>query len=158
MNAKNLRLSPGLLAVTILIAAQALPVNAQDFNLIMAFDTDRNGSVTRAEFEAAKARRFDQRDADGNGVVTRAEFDEANRMMQERMATAGFSAPSIGGNGRRDPFTRLDENGDGSISEAEFMANDGAFITRADSNGDGVTTAAEVDAFMQRLQRFMNRG
>ena len=46
-------------------------------------DTDGNGAISQAEFQAAALARFDRADADNNGVVTAAEKQSARAAMRE---------------------------------------------------------------------------
>lgn len=48
-------------------------------------DTDGNGEVTKAEFQAFHDKKFAEMDADGNGVVTKAEAEAAHEKMREKM-------------------------------------------------------------------------
>ncbi len=144
-------------AVSISACATAQPGGRMgNFSPLMMFDLDRNGEVDEAEFQAAKERRFAQRDADGDDSITRAEFDAANERMRQRMARfgRGRSPGGAGFPGGRDPFERLDGNADGVVSKAEFLENDGQFILLADSNEDGVTTRAEMDELMSQVRNY----
>jgi Ca2+-binding EF-hand superfamily protein len=85
-------------------------------------DTNRDGSITRAESEAAKGNRGDK-----NGQRQQ----RANRSPDQR------------GDNRAAMFDRLDANRDGSISRAEFAAaparQDGRQARRSDRDADGGT-------------------
>lgn len=51
--------------------------------MIKAADTDGNGAITQAEFQAAALSRFDHADADGDGTITREERQAARQAMRE---------------------------------------------------------------------------
>ena len=102
-----------------------------------AVDTDGNGEITISEMEAAGAARFAELDADGNGSLTNEELLAAAQN-QERMAkrvermmkrmdaneNGTIEADELGPNAERraERFARLDTDGSGGISQAEFEA------------------------------------
>lgn len=73
-----------------------------------------------------------------------------------------FAAPAFadshGGKGKK--FEQMDTNGDGSVSESEFLANAKAKFQKLDSDGDGLLTKAEGkkhrEAIKERLQNRQN--
>ncbi|WP_296817773.1 EF-hand domain-containing protein, partial [Brevundimonas sp.] len=75
-------------------------------------DTDGDGRISRAEFLAAQAQRFERGDQNRDGTVTGEEV---------RAAMAGRR-----GEMRGRMFERIDADGDGAISRAEFDAMAGA--------------------------------
>ncbi|WJY19370.1 EF-hand domain-containing protein [Alteriqipengyuania flavescens] len=54
-----------------------------DMAMMRRADTDGNGAISQAEFQAAALARFDRADADNNGVVTAAEKQSARAAMRE---------------------------------------------------------------------------
>jgi len=48
-------------------------------------DADKDGTITRAEFDAARAKHFEMIDTDGDGTISQAEHDAAREKMHERM-------------------------------------------------------------------------
>jgi len=90
-------------------------------------DTNKDGLVQLSEFTALSNQKFTKMDADGNGLVTKEERKAFHALMGEKRAKAKFAA--------------IDSNGDGSVSEAEFMAARDArkerTMKRRDMNGDG---------------------
>ena len=70
---------------------------------------------SRAELQARIADHFNQADSDHDGFVTRAEFDAARTAMRAKFAERRGE--------RRDAmFAKLDTDGNGSLSKAEFLA------------------------------------
>ncbi len=104
------------------------------------YDSDADGAVTRAEFDAVRLEGFAVRDADGDGVISRAEYaeefaarltgvSEEERLRQMRQTDVRFD--------------NLDEDEDGAMSAAEF-ADSGAWMFKTlDTTGDGVVDASD---------------
>ncbi|HXC54108.1 MAG TPA: EF-hand domain-containing protein [Rhizomicrobium sp.] len=92
-------------------------------------DVSRDGNVTRAEFDGIMAKHF-QSATGGGATMTLAQFtaDQAvhYREMNDKM------------------FKRLDKDGDGKLSMAEFSAPPLKMFARLDRDNDGVITADEM--------------
>ena len=71
-------------------------------------DADRDGRISQAEFVSARTSRLTEADANGDGAVSR---EEAQAARQTQRAER-----------RGQMFARLDTDGNGSISPAEFAA------------------------------------
>lgn len=115
--------------------------------LFNKLDADKNGVVTRAEAEQARADRFAKLDANGDGTITVAEIDKAIekklRRMQVRM--------------RYKMLSRLDTNGDGQVTNEEFTARPMRLFNRVDRNGDGEVTREEAKKMMRHMRRHGKR-
>jgi Ca2+-binding EF-hand superfamily protein len=92
-------------------------------------DTNMDGRVTRAELDAAIAKRFSQ-GAGGGQTMGLEAFVKGE---EERFATANVRL-----------FRRLDTDEDGLLTIKEFAAQDEALFDRIDKNRDGVLTPAEL--------------
>jgi Ca2+-binding EF-hand superfamily protein len=77
-------------------------------------------SATRAQRNVDPAQRFARLDANRDGQLTRPEFDAARAARAERRAAANKPAGTGARSGERF-FARLDTNRDGAISQAEFQ-------------------------------------
>ncbi|MBB34016.1 MAG: hypothetical protein CME88_13115 [Hirschia sp.] len=100
---------------------------------IARFDTDGDGKVSEAEVEAFKAARFAEADANGDSKVTADElhaFHEAEKARREAERRAAF-------------FARMDADGDGTLSEAEFVTIKPGRFDRMDRDDDGFIEAGE---------------
>jgi Ca2+-binding EF-hand superfamily protein len=130
-------------------------MQARAEQVFTAADTDSDGTISRAEFAAAKrphegmrhrrhgpglgpeqhaamqAELFKALDTDGNGVVSAEEFAQIGAKTEALM--------------RNHAFDRMDANGDGVLDKTEFPP----FASRAeqlDTDGDGIVTKDEMRA------------
>ena len=92
-------------------------------------DTDKDGVITRAEHDAARAQRLARLDADADGFVTWEEHEAA----KERRARETFPR-------------RHDENGDGRVSIDEMSDHGEGLFERLDADKDGVVSAEDAQA------------
>ena len=99
---------------------------------LRAMDANGDGTITRAEAEAARGVMFGRLDGDHDDFISPAERDGAHNP-RARRALEG-----------------ADANQDGRISRAELMARPYAGFDRLDANSDGVISAAELEAVRAR--------
>ena len=124
---------PLLLALlaTSLFAAGTLQAAPEDRpgrgGMFAHLDADKDGNITRAEHDAARAQRLAGLDANRDGFVSYEEHEAA----KERRA--------------REMFTkRHDENGDGRVSVDEMSDRGEGMFERLDADKDGVVSAEEA--------------
>jgi Ca2+-binding EF-hand superfamily protein len=98
--------------------------------MFAAADANHDGTITRAEFDAARAARFTQMDADHNGSLSASEM------------------PRWGGA----QHVRGDANGDGAVSRAEWDAESARMFSRLDADNNGAISQAELTAAQQHMQ------
>lgn len=99
--------------------------------MIAAFDSDGDGRVTRAEFDAGLRRSFDAIDTRHTGSLGYIAFSD----WSERWLGDRNTLPS--------PF-ETDRDGDNRISFAELAARFDLFFTRFDADKDGIITRKEL--------------
>jgi Ca2+-binding EF-hand superfamily protein len=99
-------------------------------------DSDHDGMISKAEFDAERDRRFATADRDGDGRVTRAEFRAGGAALRREWRQGdGTSALAL-----------RDLDGDGAVSKAEYLAPSITSFERLDKNGDGKLDGAEMAA------------
>ena len=126
---------------------------------LLQYDSNADGRVTRAEFEAAQKARFDSIDANKDGSATSAEFKarreaQTDQWMAEAV-TARFNALDADNNDQlsrvefaaRTEADERDERGDGRGPgrDGHGRHHKGP-AERADANADGTVTLSEFSA------------
>ena len=104
-------------------------------------DQNRDGAVTPDEFVSAAVARFQKLDTQGTGQVTAAEIAGSPQAQQRASRVAARIVQ------------RLDSNGDGVVSQDEYLAAAKKRFAHMDRNGDGFIDADELPA-----QRWAQRG
>lgn len=94
------------------------------------FDTDKDGKVTRAEFDDVRGQLFASADTDASGSFGLEDFSNIWMTINDQRVV------------RR--FQKLDSNGDLAISAEENAARTSDLVKRLDRNGDGVVTKADM--------------
>ncbi|MEM9737230.1 MAG: EF-hand domain-containing protein [Pseudomonadota bacterium] len=114
-------------------------------NPLTRADANGDGAISRAEAQDARQPLFTRFDRNGDGVIS----DTEAEAILARLAAAARIADGAMVLNRQ----QLDTDGDGAISEAEFMARNPMF-ERIDRDGDGLASAEEIaaarDAFAAR--------
>lgn len=112
-------------------------------------DTDGDGFVTQAEFEAAFAARaremFAKLDANGNGLLSEDEAGESKKRTRHHLRRHRPEPDEI--------VSHLDADSSGGVSFAEFdgrrFAPDADSFQEADADGSGELDADELGALMK---------
>jgi Ca2+-binding EF-hand superfamily protein len=117
-----------------------------------AVDTNKDGSLTKAEITAAQARALQQAQA-MEAQRVEAEFKKLDTNRDNQLSVAEFKAVAPPVKAAETPdqmIAALDSNKDGKISAAEYRAQPMANFDKADANHDGILTAQEVGATRRR--------
>jgi hypothetical protein len=144
-----------ILAAAATTGFAALPARAQHAGnaFLAAYDTDRDGKLPRAEYDAARAARFAATDADKDGAISEAEYvGEFSARLERQLAASAESAAKKDEERTRQirqthvRFGVLDTSKDGRIDRAEYDAIADRTFAEQDADKDGVITAADVAA------------
>ena len=125
-------------AVLVLLAAAPLTAWAQagsgkgDF--LANYDTNRDGKVSRAEYDAKRAEDYRRTDADKNGTLSEAEYVAEYAARLEAQLAAMRAAQVAQAHSR---FGALDGDKDGRMTEAEYRSVADFPFSRLDTNRDG---------------------
>ena len=96
-------------------------------HILQRVDTDHDGKISKAEFDAEGAKLFARLDTNGDGKIA------SDEMPQRHWAR--FSGGM---------FNRMDTDHDGKVTKAEFQAASEQMFQRMDKNGDGVLEQNEM--------------
>lgn len=123
-----------------LAQAQDGPQESRGRHGVFQSDSNSDGVLTRAEFDAGRTAMFARLDGDNNGQLTREE------MRAERRDHGGRRGGHRGGHrdgGGMHHLASADANNDGNITREEFLARPNEMFRRLDANNDGVISANE---------------
>lgn len=144
-----------LAAALIACGFAATPAFAQHEGgaFLAAYDSDKDGTLTRAEYDAAREARFKVTDANGDGSVSEDEYvAEFSGRYEQELAASGRSEEKKAEARQRQirqthvRFGVLDTNKDAKISPAEYHAIAQRAFAEQDADADGAITAKDVAA------------
>jgi hypothetical protein len=122
------------ICLTLALAASPLALAGND---LAALDGDADGSLTRAEYEAAIADGFARIDSDGDGTLSAPEMGTWLRFKGIAGARAGTE--QLGAT----QIAVLDQDRDGRLSKAENTHGVETRFAGLDADADGVVTRIE---------------
>jgi Ca2+-binding EF-hand superfamily protein len=123
-----------------MMAARAVTQRQPDPTRIFdSADTNGDGVITREEFHAARERAFTRLDRNGDGYIDK---DDAPSRPGERHAAKDRLAQLV---------AQLDKDGDGRISQAEFVDGPTPLFDRADTDHNGELSREEVAAIRDKI-------
>lgn len=145
-----------LLAAGVIAAGlTAFPAAAQHAGdaFIAAFDTNGDGSLTRAEYDAARAARFKATDADGDGALSKDEYvAEFTARLEQQLAKSDRGEEKKVEERQRQirqthvRFGVLDTNKDSQIGHDEYARVAERSFAEQDADKNGIVAANDVAA------------
>jgi Ca2+-binding EF-hand superfamily protein len=139
--------STGLLLTLVLLAAAETSACAQSrFDPVQAIGkaaANHDGRISRDEFLAARAKRFDQFDRNHDGYIDDQDMPRFVRANADRMQKL------------QAVLNLADANHDGRVSRDEYMAASGRMFERIDVNHDGYIDQGELQQAAQRIHDLM---
>ncbi|HEX6994955.1 MAG TPA: hypothetical protein VF339_12490 [Gammaproteobacteria bacterium] len=150
-----------VLAAAVLAASSAAAQPRASGGFLERLDTNGDGVVDAAELESARRDMFRRADEDGDGFLTEREMgrladDRGDVLRARRGGPAGRiarrRAPDAG-----EALGRLDADGDGRVSEAEFVEAENPLLERFDANGDGAISRDEAQRAGERMREQVQR-
>ena len=121
-------------------------------------DTDGSDVLEPREIEAARRATFERADADNDDYVTGAEIEALREELAQEFGRGGRARPRAQeGGAQTDRIKAIDTDGDGRISQAEFMSGRAPLVLRFDGNGDGSITRAEMEQGASQVRETVRR-
>ena len=163
------------LAATVLGGGTAIALTQQDNGpegwLLRHGDTNNDGAISREEFMKKAAEHFAKLDTNKDGKISLAEFKAVREMHHRGPGWHGHGGPGgpEGGPGMMPPppggpggpgsdmLARLDTNGDGKISRAEFAVPGDKHFDMIDTNHDGQIDQTEIAAAREKMRARMEQ-
>jgi Ca2+-binding EF-hand superfamily protein len=126
---------------------------------LQEYDTDHDGTVTRAEFDAVRDAQYKAMDGNGDGSVSEEEYvADFTKRLDAHLSTSTDSADDKAAQRARQleqahrRFGFLDTDKDGKLSKAEYDASGARGFAMLDENKDGAVTSADIAAATARRQ------
>jgi Ca2+-binding EF-hand superfamily protein len=144
----------------LLAAAARLRSSGTDSGTISAdgvlrmLDKNQDGQLTADELPDGVAARLKAADSNRDGTITRAELEEMLKNTPRRKGPAG----SAGRANLQQMFQRADADGDGKLSRDELPSQMAERLMQADSDGDGKLSKEELTAARERLENRRSGG
>ena len=153
------RIASGLAAVGLTLASAdaGAQSGARAFERL---DSDHDGVIQKREIEAARRKAFERADANDDDYVTGQEIEALREEIAEQYGRGGAPRGRAPAGMREAPADRVkaaDADGDGRISETEFVSGADPLLQRFDGDGDGNITRAEMDEGVANVREEIRR-
>ncbi|MET0238391.1 MAG: hypothetical protein ABW184_00710 [Sphingobium sp.] len=146
-----------LILLAAILAAPALAAPHEGSAFIHDYDTDKDGSVSRAEFDAVRVARFKATDANGDGIVSEEEYvAEYSARLEKQLAESGETEERKAEERQRQirqahvRFGVLDKDKDARMVQAEYDASGARAFAEQDDDKNGIVTQADATATAAR--------
>lgn len=146
--------------IAALVAAGASPAFAAPHEggaFIHDYDSDHDGQVSRAEFDAVRVTRFQATDANKDGWVSEEEYvGEYSARLEQQLAQSSLTEDKKTEERQRQirqahvRFGVLDKDKDGKMAQAEYDASGARAFAEQDADKDGIVTAGDVQVTAAR--------
>jgi hypothetical protein len=134
------------------ILAAAAMARAQALNTeLKPADTNKDGKVSLAEYQTSRREFLMRADADRNGQVSRAEWDRYAKTVRMDLELNGVPGAEKVGQGTW--WTQLDADKNGMVTAAEIDAMTAARFARYDGDHDGFIQRAEAQKILKSASR-----
>ncbi|MDC7675052.1 hypothetical protein [Asticcacaulis machinosus] len=143
-------------ALAFIAGSQALAASHSTTTFIEEQDTNKDGVVTLAEFDAERAAHFKVMDADGNGTLSEAEYIGEYETRLNKQLESVTDAEKKKEQYQRQMrqakvrFGVLDKDKDAKMTFAEFQASGHAMFNRHDADKDNTITSKDVELLTQQ--------
>jgi Ca2+-binding EF-hand superfamily protein len=142
----GLALAAAMIATGVTRPVQAAALRDPTETVFRVGDSNRDGKLDIDELQNLRRLRFERLDRDHDGALNSAELERA----QQRVGLAADVAKALMESG----FDRLDEDGNGVVSENEFVARGPGLVAfLLDVDQDGAISRAEFDRLIDGLSR-----
>jgi hypothetical protein len=147
-----------------LLAGPAISAPHEGSAFIHDYDTDHDGQVTRAEFDAVRVGRFAATDSNKDGWVSEDEYvGEYSGRLEKQLAESGESEDKKAEERQRQirqahvRFGVLDKDKDKKMTQAEYDASGARAFAEQDADANGIVTQADVVATAARREAERNK-
>ncbi|PZU58592.1 MAG: hypothetical protein DI547_09660 [Sphingobium sp.] len=141
------------------LAGSAIAAPHEGSAFIHDYDTNGDGQVTRAEFDAVRVTRFKATDVNKDGWVSEQEYvGEYGGRLEQQLAASERSEEKKTEERQRQirqahvRFGVLDKDKDGKMTQAEYDASGARAFAEQDDDKDGIVTATDAAATAARQQ------
>lgn len=128
----------------------AMPTTHDRRGLVEIYDHDGDGIVTRAQYDAQRAKMFSDTDLDRNGKVDAQEYERefVHRLDQQIKSTRESQLKQAGVR-----FKSIDGDKDGAITRKEYELMSARMFERVDTNRDGSVSPGDPPPKEERRER-----
>ncbi|MDT7532794.1 hypothetical protein OVY48_04985 [Sphingobium sp. SA2] len=152
-----MKIQISLAAALLAIAGNAAAAPHEGSAFIRDYDAEKDGQVTRAEFDAGRLVRFQATDTNSDGWVSEAEYvAEYRARLEQQLARSDRSEEKKTEERQRQirqtyvRFAVLDKDKDAKMTQAEYDASGTRAFAEQDNDRDDIVTAADATATAAR--------